>query len=58
MGYALANSVPDSDVTPYLQLENINLKWFGVVGAPKVAAKVEDERSQKEKTATSGEVRS
>lgn len=58
MGYALANGVPDSDVTPYLQLEKISLKWFGVVGAPKVAAKVEDERSQKEKTATSGELRS
>ncbi|OCK98235.1 flavin-binding monooxygenase [Cenococcum geophilum 1.58] len=39
MGYTLADSVPDSDVTPYLQLEKINLKWFGVVGAPKGSCK-------------------
>lgn len=58
MGYASANSVPDSDVTPYLQLENINPKWLEAVGAPKAAAKVEDGRGQKEKTATFEKVRS
>jgi hypothetical protein len=58
MGYSLANTVPESDVAPYLQLENIDPKWLKAVGATKAATEVEDERNHKEKTVTSGEMRS
>lgn len=32
MGYALENTIPGSDVSPYLRYENIDPKWLEAIG--------------------------
>ncbi|KAF1850359.1 FAD/NAD(P)-binding domain-containing protein [Cucurbitaria berberidis CBS 394.84] len=42
MGYAMCNAkFPDSDVSPYIQLENIDPKWLEAVGYKKPALEAE-----------------
>lgn len=55
MGYAMCNAkYPDSDPSPYLQLENIDPKWLEAIGYKKPAQQVEQARLEKTHTATDG----
>ncbi|KAF2194076.1 FAD/NAD(P)-binding domain-containing protein [Zopfia rhizophila CBS 207.26] len=47
-----------ADLSPYLQLENIDPKWLEAVGSPGMAKQVKEEQEKKEKTVTNWEVRS
>ncbi|KAF2472585.1 FAD/NAD(P)-binding domain-containing protein [Lindgomyces ingoldianus] len=57
MGYSKLNLVPGSDLSPYLQVQNIDPKWLKAIGYEGPTKEVEDEREKKEKVVTSGEVR-
>jgi hypothetical protein len=49
MGYAICNvEFPNSDVSPYLQLENIDPKWLKAIGYEGPALEVEKVRDEKE----------
>lgn len=49
MGYAVCNkNFPNSDVSPYLALENIDPKWLKAIGYEGPALVVEKVREQKE----------
>jgi hypothetical protein len=49
MGNAMCNvKFPDSDVSPYLQLENIDPLWLKAVGYAGPALKVQKLRDEKE----------
>jgi hypothetical protein len=57
MGASLSNVVQGADLSPYLQLENIDPKWLKAIGYESAASEVQEERNAKEKTETNGEVR-
>jgi hypothetical protein len=49
MGYATCNvEFPNSDVSPYLKLENIDPKWLKAIGYEGPALEVEKVRDEKE----------
>lgn len=55
MGYAMCNvKYPELDVSPYLQLENIDPKWLEAIGYEKPAQQVEQTRQEKTHVATDG----
>lgn len=50
MGYAMRNvKFPAADVSPYLQLENIDPKWLAAIGYRESAVMVASAREEKEK---------
>jgi hypothetical protein len=52
MGHAQCNvDFPNSDVSPYLALENIDPKWLKAIGYEGPALEVEKVRDEKEKPA-------
>lgn len=57
MGAALSNVTQGADVSPYIQLENIDPRWLKAIGYKDSASEVQKERDAKEKTETSGAVR-
>lgn len=55
MGYSLCNKqYPDSDVSPYLQLENIDPKWLKAIGYEGPAKEVQQARDDKTHVGTDG----
>lgn len=55
MGYAVCNKkYPDSDVSPYLQLENIDPKWLKAIGYEGPAGEVQQTREEKTHVRTDG----
>lgn len=56
MGYANANVKEGGDLSPYLQLENIDPKWLKAIGYKGAAMKVDEEKEKKERVEASGEV--
>jgi cation diffusion facilitator CzcD-associated flavoprotein CzcO len=52
MGYAMCNAkFPNSDISPYLQLENIDPKWLKAVGCEVAGDEVQKVRDTKEEPA-------
>lgn len=52
MGYARCNvEYPEADVSPYLQVENIDPKWLKAIGYGGAAGEVERAREAKERMA-------
>jgi len=58
MGFTKSNITEGADLSPYIQLENLDPKWLKAIGYDGAAKEVAAERKKKEKTVTSGEVRS
>lgn len=57
MGYATCNKkFPDSDVCPYLQLENIDPKWLEAIGYEGPAEEVQKIREEKTHVSTDGSI--
>ncbi|KAF2641018.1 FAD/NAD(P)-binding domain-containing protein [Massarina eburnea CBS 473.64] len=56
MGFSLSNIQEGADLSPYLQLENIDPKWLAAIGYKGVSKEVEGKREEKRKTDTSGRV--
>jgi hypothetical protein len=57
MGYAICNvKYPESDVSPYLQLENIDPKWLKAIGYEGPAVEVHQKREEKVHVKTDGSV--
>lgn len=55
MGYAVCNKkFPETDVSPYLQVENIDPKWLEAIGYKGPATQVEQIRQEKTHTETDG----
>ncbi|KAF2741842.1 FAD/NAD(P)-binding domain-containing protein [Sporormia fimetaria CBS 119925] len=54
MGFARANVEKGADLSPYLQLENIDPKWLTAIGYQAAAEEVGKVREEKEKVETSG----
>ena len=55
MGYAICNKFfPETDVSPYLQLENIDPKWLKAIGYEGSAGEVQETREQKTHVGTDG----
>lgn len=54
MGYTMADVTEGADVSPYLQVENIDPKWLQAIGYKGPVEEVEEVRNEKEKTGTSG----
>ncbi|KAJ9644119.1 hypothetical protein H2201_007096 [Coniosporium apollinis] len=46
MGYAMENTIPGSDVSPYLQYENIDPKWLETIGHSKSSTLSREEVSE------------
>lgn len=57
MGFTKANVTEGADLSPYIQLENLDPKWLKAIGYDGAAKQVAAEREKKEKTETSGAVR-
>lgn len=57
MGASLADVTQGADISPYIQLENIDPKWLNSIGYKSATSEVQEERNAKEKTETNGEVR-
>lgn len=57
MGAALSNVKQGADISPYLQLENIDPRWLKAIGYKGAALEVEEAREAKEKVETNGTVR-
>ena len=52
MGYAVCNvKFPDSDISPYLQVENIDPQWLKAIGYEGPALEVQKIQDEKEKPA-------
>ncbi|PSN74052.1 FAD/NAD(P)-binding domain-containing protein [Corynespora cassiicola Philippines] len=56
MGYTTANVKAGSDLSPYLQLENIDPKWLKAIGYKGPADEVQEKIKEKEKIDSSGHV--
>lgn len=55
MGYAVCNKeYPNSDVSPYLQLENIDPRWLKAIGYDGPATQVQQVREEKRHVETDG----
>lgn len=54
MGYTMANVKAGSDLSPYLQLENIDPKWLKAIGYKGPADEVQEKIKEKEKIDSSG----
>lgn len=57
MGASLLNVTQGADISPYIQLENIDPKWLRAIGYKGAASEVQEERDAKEKMETSGKVK-
>lgn len=57
MGFSMSNLKEGSDLSPYLQLENIDPKWLKAIGYKGPANEVQALREEKEKVETSGSIR-
>jgi hypothetical protein len=57
MGLAVCNTkYPDADISPYLQLENIDPKWLKAIGYTGPAAEVQKTREEKRHIQTDGSI--
>lgn len=56
MGYSMSNVKEGSDLSPYLQLENIDPKWLRAIGYEGPAEEVEAVRKEKETVEINGSV--
>ena len=52
MGTAPVNTKTDGDLSPYLQLENIDPRWLKAIGYKGAVDEVAKEKDTKEKTRT------
>lgn len=57
MGYAKSNVQEKADLSPYLQIENIDPNWLESIGYKGPALEIREEREKKEKIESNGEVR-
>jgi hypothetical protein len=55
MGASLSDVTQGADISPYIQLENIDPKWLEAIGHKNTASDVQEERNAKEKKETSSE---
>jgi len=54
MGTALVNTKTDGDLSPYLQLKNIDPRWLKAIGYKGAADEVAKEKDTKKRTGTNG----
>jgi hypothetical protein len=54
MGAALSNVTQGADISPYIQLENIDPRWLKAIGYKAAASEVQKERVAKDKIETNG----
>jgi hypothetical protein len=58
LGYSMANVAyaqgAEADVSPYIQLENIDPKWLEAIGYKEPAREVEETKKRKYNVATDG----
>lgn len=57
MGYSLPNTIPESDLSPYIQVEYIDPKWLNAIGHRSLANEVQNEKDKKELATVDGQVR-
>jgi hypothetical protein len=55
MGASLSDVTQGADISPYIQLENIDPKWLEAIGHKSTASNVQEERNAKEKKEMSSE---